>query len=365
MKKLTNWIKNHQIAAFYLIAFAITYGLGFSYDAVLNRDQGFWLPIVFLALCGPAFAGIIVSVVANPQPKQGSRRSFWIAFGVAWPVSLAVYLANFKFIEQASLSPILLGVFAISVLPVAFVIAAAFSRNLAVRRYLSSMVRLRGVWGWALLGLLLVPFLIVVSIPLSRLFGVQAYPDFQFPEISLTLIGLAVVKFFYQLFFFNTTAEEIGWRGFVMPRLQARTSPLLAALLIGVIWAPWHFLFWQADGDPVLTVEFWAMMLIAHSLLSVLIVWICNRARGNILVAGITHAATNTVQMFVPAVNLFLVVLLVAALLVVLLDRMWKKLPSGHPAVYQSRTAVRHSQNVFVTPAVEQDKLVTMEVSDV
>ncbi len=30
MDKLTDWIKHHQIAAFFIITFAITWGLGFS-----------------------------------------------------------------------------------------------------------------------------------------------------------------------------------------------------------------------------------------------------------------------------------------------------------------------------------------------
>jgi hypothetical protein len=77
-------------------------------------------------------------------------------------------------------------------------------------------------------------------------------------------------------------------------------------------------------------------MFAGHILLSILIVWICNRANGSILVAGIAHAAINTVQAFVPNWGPLLLVFMTAALLVVLIDRMWKKLPRDHPAVYQS-----------------------------
>jgi hypothetical protein len=76
-------------------------------------------------------------------------------------------------------------------------------------------------------------------------------------------------------------------------------------------------------------------MYFAHFLLSVMIVWICNRAKGSILVAGIAHAALNTVQAFTPFGSMLLPVLSVAALVMILFDRMWVKLPPDYPAVYR------------------------------
>ena len=78
-------------------------------------------------------------------------------------------------------------------------------------------------------------------------------------------------------------------------------------------------------------------MYIGHMLLSVLIVWICNRAKGSILVAGFAHAATNTAQAFIPFrdIRSLYPTLFIAVLVLILADRMWKKLPTDHPAVYQ------------------------------
>ena len=39
MKKLADWIKSHQVTAFFVITFAITWGLGFSYSAVLQQGE--------------------------------------------------------------------------------------------------------------------------------------------------------------------------------------------------------------------------------------------------------------------------------------------------------------------------------------
>jgi len=335
MHKLINWIKHHQIAAFFIITFTISWGLGFSWSAVMNRDQGLLLPLAFVTACGPGLAGIIINAVTNTQPRQGPRKAFWIAFLVAWLVSALVCFANLKFIDQFPLSPVVVGLFTISVVPVAFVIASAYSRIPSVRNYLATLIQLRGVWNWALLGLVLFPGLLLVSHLINSLLNKQPIPFDQFPDMSLALIGLVIVKFLYQLFFFNATGEETGWRGFAMPRLQARTSPLIAALVIAFFWVPWHFFAWQAEGRPIMTLQYWIEMYIGHILLSVLIVWICNRAKGSILVAGFTHAATNTVQAFIPMSGMLLLTLSVAALVLIFVDKMWKKLPSDHPAVFR------------------------------
>ncbi len=335
MKKMIDWIKHHQVIAFYLLALCISWGLEFAYDAFLNRDQYLLLPIAFVGICGPGLAGIIISAFTNTQPIQGSRKTFWIAFLAAWFVSLLVCLANLKFIEHTQLSAVVIGLFTISVVPVAFVIASAYSRNAAVRNYLSSLVQLRGVWGWSFVALLLIPVLFFISVLLDTFLGGQSNLSIQFPEISFSLLGLIAVKFFYQFFFFNATGEETGWRGFVLPRLQARTSPLLASLIIGFIWACWHFPYWRSDGRPVMMLEFWIEMWIGHILASFLIVWMYNRSKGSILVAGVAHAALNTYQAFAPVSNYLYLVLSAAVLVVILADRMWKKLPSNHPAVYR------------------------------
>ena len=341
MNKVTDWIKSHQITAFFLITFAISWGLGFTWGAVMKRDQFLLLPLAFVAACSPGLAGIIISAVTNTRPRQGPRKAFWIAFLLAWFVSALVCLANLKFIEQFPLSPAVVGLFTIAVVPVAFVIASAYSRNPAVRSYLASLIQLRGVWGWSLLALVLFPALLLVSYSINSLLNRQPIPSYQFPDISLALIGLVIVKFLYQLFFFNATGEETGWRGFAMPRLQARTSPLIAALVIAFFWVPWHFFAWQAEGKQVSTLQYWIEMYIGHILLSVLIVWICNRANGSILVAGIAHAAMNTVQAFAPFGNMLFLVLSVAALVMILVDRMWKKLPTDHLAVYRESGMIK------------------------
>jgi membrane protease YdiL (CAAX protease family) len=335
MHRIKNWIVRHQITAFFAITFAITWGLGFSYGAVMRRQQFLLAPLLLVATCGPALAGISVSAIINTGPRQGKRRAFWLAFAIGWVASLLVMLANNKFINHSPISPIVLGFTVISVLPVAFVIGMTCSRIPAVRSYLSSLIRLRGNYGWALLALVAIPGLIAASIAVSRLSGRPASSGFQLPATGLTLVGLIAVKFLYQMFFFNATGEEVGWRGFALPRLQVLTSPMIAALVIALFWVPWHLFLWQAEGRPVSSGRFWGEYYLIHIFFSLIIVWFYNRSRGSILVAGIAHAAANTAFAFMPRIDLpvFLATVAVAALALVLYDKMWQGLPLDHPAV--------------------------------
>jgi membrane protease YdiL (CAAX protease family) len=336
MKKILKWASQYQVFAFFVITYTLTWGLSFSYRAVLQQGRVLLLPLAFIATCGPGLAGIIVSIVANPKCRQGFRKEFLVAFAVAWLVAILVNLANQKFIENMSFSPGLVGLFVVSIIPVAFVIASSFSPNPLVRSYLSSLVKVRGVWRWTIFAFVMGFAFTLISIPIGSILRLRPVSSYQLPELSPTLIGLVIVKFLYQFLFFNATGEETGWRGFAMPRMQSKISPLLASIIIGVFWALWHLPLWQAEGRPVDSIEFWVEMLIAHILFSVITVWFCNRANGSIFVAGVAHATINTAQAFIPVGSPLLVTFAFVATGMIFLDRMWEKLPSDHPAVYNN-----------------------------
>ena len=340
MRKLKSWIIRHQVVSFYLITFALMYGLGFSFKAVMIRNEFLMAPFLMIALCSPALTGILISALINRQPRQGSRKAFWITFGVAWLIAALVFNANNKFFNHAPLSPMLILITSIVVLPVAFVIACANSRIPRVRSYLGSLIRLRGVWGWALLALATTLTLIFITMVVKSLITGIPLKLPRFPDKGWALLGLIVLKLLYQLLFFNATGEEAGWRGFAQPRLQARFSPLVAALILAVLWAPWHFFFWQAEGREVLSVGYWLDQYKNLIPGTFFMVWFYNRSKGSILVAGIMHAAANTAFFFINNLDgqTYLIVQLVVVLILILVERMWKKLPADHPAVYRYKS---------------------------
>jgi membrane protease YdiL (CAAX protease family) len=111
------------------------------------------------------------------------------------------------------------------------------------------------------------------------------------PESTATLVLYPVL--FLQVFFIGGGNEELGWRGFALPRLQARYSALVASLIIGVGWFAWHLpLFVVAGSSQVgVPVHYYGLAVIA---LSVVFTWLYNETGGSVLLPMVLHASVNT-----------------------------------------------------------------------
>lgn len=111
----------------------------------------------------------------------------------------------------------------------------------------------------------------------------------EFPEFSAAgFIAYNIASFGF--------GEEVGWRGFVLPRLQARHSALVSSLLLTLGWALWHVpLFLYRPGYTGMNVGGIAGWLFSLVTGSVLLAWLYNGSRGSLLVVAIFHAAIDVV----------------------------------------------------------------------
>lgn len=91
--------------------------------------------------------------------------------------------------------------------------------------------------------------------------------------------------------------EELGWRGYVLDRLQAKQSALVSSLILGMIWSIWHLPMFFIKGSyqaglGVGTPAFWLFM-IGIVPLSLPFTWIYNNTGRSILAVILLHSMVN------------------------------------------------------------------------
>lgn len=141
---------------------------------------------------------------------------------------------------------------------------------------------------WLLVTLLILPAVQLVANLVTRVLDGQAYPFLSLPNPPWMIIPPFITGFVFTGMF-----EEFGWRGYVLPRFQARWNALTSSLLLGVIWAAWHIGQWFVPGTNLHQRNFWLWGL-GTILLSILMTWIFNNTKGSILAAALFHAMINT-----------------------------------------------------------------------
>lgn len=114
--------------------------------------------------------------------------------------------------------------------------------------------------------------------------------------------GLARVPLLWLLALpFGPLPEELGWRGWFLPRLQQRMSPLAASLIVGVVWTFWHTpMFWFPGAAIPSFLELGASAVLLYlaqiTAEAVLFTVLFNRTGGSVLLAIVFHTTFNTAE---------------------------------------------------------------------
>jgi uncharacterized protein len=86
--------------------------------------------------------------------------------------------------------------------------------------------------------------------------------------------------------------EELGWRGFALPRAQQVMSPVSATLLVALVWALWHLPRLTDPGSVQHGVP-WSLFLGQILVTSVFYTWLVNRSE-SLVPTLLLHASFNT-----------------------------------------------------------------------
>ena len=167
---------------------------------------------------------------------------------------------------------------------VAIVLVAVVHGKAGVRKLLRRFRIWRVNVGWWV-AVVLLSTLALVAVGLSVLFGGDS------PDVDVTIPG-AVFLFLVFIFPGSAGGEEIGWRGFALPHLQADRSALGASIVLGVAWGVWHLPLYLtgADSRPLSLFAAWVLIAVAAS---VIYTAIYNGTGGSLLIVVLFHAASN------------------------------------------------------------------------
>lgn len=94
--------------------------------------------------------------------------------------------------------------------------------------------------------------------------------------------------------------EEVGWRGYLLPRLTDRMGLAPASLVVGVVWAAWHLPLFFAPGAETnhQSFPFFVLQVTAYS---VALSWLYWRTGGSLLLTMFMHSAFNNMKDIVPS----------------------------------------------------------------
>lgn len=119
------------------------------------------------------------------------------------------------------------------------------------------------------------------------------WPPFGDTPVALIVLGISVSVW-------AQAGEEVGWRGYALPRLADRFGLAGASLVLGVIWAVWHLpLFVLPESGS--TGQSFPVYLLQVTALSVAIAFLYWKTDGSLLLAMLLHAAVNNTTGIVPA----------------------------------------------------------------
>jgi membrane protease YdiL (CAAX protease family) len=245
-------MKRRPLLAYFAITFGLTWGLGvcfFLFPAQLTAVFGkvsVTNPLFILAVYAPTISAIVVTSFIDGA--AGIRRL--LARFLLWRIGIRWYLA------------ILVGIPMLSV--IAMLLNAAFTQA-----------------------------------PLSIDHWYQLFllgPTGHWIADAATAGGLwSVVRVLLGSFFADPgpLGEELGWRGFALPRLLKDRSALSAGIILGIIWGVWHLPAFLIGGTPQNSMSFPLFMIGAIGI-SVLMTWAFKGTGGSVLATALIHWTFNT-----------------------------------------------------------------------
>jgi membrane protease YdiL (CAAX protease family) len=260
---------------------------------------------------------------------------FVLTFAISWTLWLGLAAAALPITTTtgAVLNVVAIAGPSIAAVLLAIGLGQGQPRELLTGFYLS---RLSPRWSAVALGLPLAMMAIAIAASVAFLGAPR-------PDLTVGVMGVLLVEFVRILFLGGPLGEELGWRGFALPRLQQHRTALTSSVLLGLVWGLWHIPMYFVPGtgqheilrtgtSPAFAIGGFVGWTIG---LSVLFTWLFNQTRGSLIVVILFHAAVNLAAFLPAAVGstgaaslLYVLLTWIAAIMVVVRSggRGWRRL---------------------------------------
>jgi uncharacterized protein len=207
---------------------------------------------------------------------------FVLTYAVTWTLWAPLVVFRDQIPGPLAFVLLVLGSNVPSVLGVLFV--ALLRGRSGVRTLLGRLLHARiGLFWYLAVVALAVPALCAVWV--STLLGGPT-------PVVVATIPAVVVLFLFSIFPGSSVGEELGWRGFALPRLQAQHSALAASLIVGAAWGIYHFPLFLL-GSPTRPFALFLPFAIGCVIMSIFYTWMYNGTGGSLLIVVLLHATTN------------------------------------------------------------------------
>jgi len=325
----SDWIARHQVLAFYLLLFGVSWPAMILMFYVFPENMAMQGLLGVTATFSPVLTALYVSASSDRGAKQARSSTRWLVFLGGWLVTWVVLVLHTWQIRQAPLDPQMIIPSGIVALLPGWLISCAFSRISGVRQVFGTLLRPRGHWVWYAIALLTFPVIQLAGAGITVLIGGEVTWGISEMTASGATVFVALT-FFQGLLATGGINEETGWRGFVLPRLQTKFPVLAAVIIVWFFWALWHIPYDIGTGASLESV---LINRIFHNFMwAVLFAWVYNRTKGSVLAPVLFHPAMNTFSDSLPHSHAATVMFALLTLAVIYFEKMWKRLPAGNPA---------------------------------
>jgi membrane protease YdiL (CAAX protease family) len=312
-----------QIWPYLILAYAFTWLIWITAEFFgVGPDRGEY--IAAFGVAGPALAAVFLS--RHGQDGSGEQLPARLAsFALLWLLGWAIYLANDRLrgIHAPSSFTYYLLVGLLAAIP-AWILSGAFTRDPGVRELLHTLVH-PGNWRWQAVAFFFWPAILLIPAAIAHLFHAPLTSPQHRDTVWLSAAygGIA----FLNALLFTAALEEPGWRGFLLPRLQQRFSPLLSSLFVWLPWALWHAPLDFHRPFRFTLVNYLLIRVVFLIPITIILTWLYNRSGANLLTVVIFHAAMNTFPFVLPYYQPAFALVIVFAIIVIFTDRMWRPRP--------------------------------------